>query len=69
MTFEELFKILNANIGKRLRITFSDGVAQTVEITSVDEEGFVHSGPDGVDRDAFWTRFEDVSVTEQENSN
>jgi hypothetical protein len=40
-----------------------------VEISSVDEEGFLHSGPDGSDPDGFWTRFEGVTLIEPESSN
>ena len=67
MTPEEIANTLNAYIGKRLRITFDDAVVQSVEISSVDEEGFLHSGPDGSDPDGFWTRFEGVVSIEQEN--
>jgi hypothetical protein len=64
MTPKEIIEILNANIGKKLRIAFSDGVIQSVEISSVDDEGFLHSGPDGGDPQAFWTRFEDITFIE-----
>ncbi len=64
MTPKEIIEILNANIGKKLRITFSDGVIQFVEISSVDDEGFLHSGPDGGNPQAFWTRFESVTLIE-----
>jgi hypothetical protein len=69
MTATEIFDVLNANIRKRVRVTFDDGVVQSVEISSVDEEGFLHSGPDGTNPDGFWTRFEGVTLVEPENSN
>jgi hypothetical protein len=64
MTRKEVTDILQANIRKRLRITFDDGVVQSVEVSSVDDEGFLHSGPDGGDPQAFWTRFENVTLIE-----
>jgi hypothetical protein len=69
MTPTEILDVLNANIGKRVRVTFDDGVVQSVEISSVDEEGFLHSGPDRTDPNDFWTRFEGVTLVEPENSN
>jgi hypothetical protein len=64
MTPKEIADALRVNIGKRLRITFSDGIVQCVDVGSVDEEGFVHSGPNGDQPDNFWTRFEDVMLVE-----
>lgn len=61
MTPKEVESFLRAHIGHTLRVTFSDGVIQSVDINSVDEEGFLHSGPDGENPDGFWTRFEGVS--------
>ena len=61
MTPKEVESFLRAHIGQRLRVTFSDGVIQSVDIDSVDEEGFLHSGPDGENPQSFWTRFEGVS--------
>jgi hypothetical protein len=69
MTAAEILDALNANVGKRVRVTFDDGIVQSVEISSVDEEGFLHSGPDGSDPDGFWTRFEGVTFVEPEISN
>jgi hypothetical protein len=69
MTATEILDALNANVGKRVRVTFDDGIVQSVEISSVDEEGFLHSGPDGTDPHGFWTRFEDVTLVEPEISN
>jgi hypothetical protein len=69
MTATEILDALKANIGKRVRVTFDDGIVQSVDISSVDEEGFLHSGPDGIDPHGFWTRFEGVTLVERENSN
>ena len=60
MTGEEIAKILRENSGKRLRVTFTDGLVEAVLIGTVDAEGFVHSGPDGESPEGFWTRFEAV---------
>jgi hypothetical protein len=66
MTAAEIMDALNTNIRKRVRVTFGDGVVQSVEIGSVDEEGFLHSGPDGSGPNDFWTRFESVALVEPE---
>jgi hypothetical protein len=66
MRSEEIVSALNANIGKRVRVTFGDGLVQHVIIDSVDKEGFLHSGPDGENAQGFWTRFEDVTLLEPE---
>ena len=65
MTATEILDALKANIGKRVRVTFDDGIVQSVDISSVDEEGFLHSGPDGIDPHGFWTRFEGVTLVER----
>jgi hypothetical protein len=36
---DEVAAILKANDGKRVRVTFVDGVTQSVDISSVDDEG------------------------------
>jgi hypothetical protein len=69
MTPEEIVDVLRANTGKRLRVTFLDGVVESVVIGSVDAEGFVHSGPNVEFPEGFWTRLEDVRLLETENSN
>jgi hypothetical protein len=58
--------VLRANTEKFLRVTFRDGVVQSVLIGSVDAEGFVHSGPNGESPQGFWTRLEDVTLLETE---
>jgi hypothetical protein len=64
MTPTEVADALQKNIDKRLRITFDDGIIQSVSVHSVDQEGFLHSGPDGTDPTQFWTRFEGVKLIE-----
>jgi hypothetical protein len=49
-----------------MRVTFSDGVLQTVIIGTTDDEGFLHRTADGADPQIFWTRFEDVNMLEAE---
>jgi hypothetical protein len=60
MTPKEVERVLRAHQGKRVRITFDDGVIHTVDIHSVDDEGFLHSGPNGVEPAHYWTRFDSV---------
>ena len=69
MTPQEIMEVLRANTGKRLRVTFEDGMVESVTIDSVDDKGFVHSGPDGENSQGFWTRFEFVKLLEQDTSN
>jgi len=68
MNSDEIRRLLEARIGRRVRIEFSDGVTQAVDVGSVDDEGFLHSGPDGGDPRHFWTRFESVKSLKQESS-
>jgi hypothetical protein len=60
MKTDEIAGILKTFQGKRVRVEFSDGVTQDVDVASIDVEGFCHSGPDGEKPNAFWTRFENV---------
>lgn len=60
MTPQEVEAMLHAHEGKRVRITFLDGVVQTVDIHSVDDEGFLHSGANGAEPACYWTRFDGV---------
>ena len=66
MSPEQIVHVLRANTEKFLRVTFRDGVVQSVLIGSVDAEGFVHSGPNGESPQGFWTRLEDVTLLETE---
>jgi len=52
-----------------MRVTFSDGVVQTVIIGTTDDEGFLHRDSDGEDSQLFWTRFEDVNTLEMPGLN
>ena len=54
----------NALTRGRVRVTFVDGVLQRVDIAGVDDEGFVHSGPDGANPRGYWTPFESVTRVE-----
>jgi hypothetical protein len=67
MPSEKITSTLRASQGKRVRLTFADEVVQTVVVGSVDDEGFLHSGPDCADPYAFWTRFEEVKLLEPGN--
>ena len=60
MNSGEIVALLQANVDKQVRVTFDDGVVQNVIVHSVDQEGFVHSGPNGAEAMGYWTRFESV---------
>ena len=62
MPNEKIISTLRSSLGKRVRLKFADEVVQTVVVGSVDDEGFLHSGPDLADAFAFWTRFEGVEL-------
>jgi hypothetical protein len=66
---EEIINSLRASSGKLMRVTFSDGVVQTVIIGTTDDEGFLHRNCDGEDSQIFWTRFEDVNTLEMPGLN
>jgi hypothetical protein len=73
MTSEEVKAALLANQGRRVRITYDDGVVEPADVHSVDDEGFVHSRPDhdgprsvrptmvSIPEDYWWTRFDSVT--------
>jgi hypothetical protein len=65
MTRDEIRAIVEASGGRRLRITFSDGVTQSVDVADVDDEGVLHSGPDGGEPKGCWTRIESVVAIER----
>jgi hypothetical protein len=62
VTLAEIIEFLRAQEGKRVLVTWSDGVSQRVDINAVDDEGFLHSGPEGIEQRDWWTRFEDVKA-------
>jgi hypothetical protein len=64
VTPQEVATVLRAHVGKRVRLTFDDGVVQSVDVGSVDDEGVLHSGPDGVEPKYYWTRFEAILQVE-----
>jgi len=49
MSPEEVRQALLQNLEKRVRITFGDDVIQFVDVNSVDDEGVLHSRPNGID--------------------
>lgn len=65
MTPQEARDVLVRNVNKRVRISFFDGVVQNVDVSSVDDEGFVHSGADGENPTGYWTRFESVTRVDE----
>lgn len=64
MATDTAVQLLRTNVSKRVRVTFTDGVTQLIDIDWVDDEGFGHSGPSGIDPKGYWTRFEDVAKLE-----
>jgi hypothetical protein len=64
METKKIISSLRASSGRPMRVTFSDGVVQTVIIGPIDDEGFLHCG--GADPQVFWTRFENVDALEAE---
>ncbi len=61
MTPDEVRAAVRANADKRVRPTYSDGVIELVDLHGGgDDEGFLHSGPDGIDPTHWWTRFDSV---------
>jgi hypothetical protein len=61
---DKIINSLRASAGKLMRVTFSDGVMQTVIIGTTDDKGFLHRDAKGADPQIFWTRFEDVNALE-----
>ena len=64
MTTAEVIEFLRDHQGRRVLVRWRDGESQQVDINGVDEEGFLHSGPDGIEQRTWWTRFEDVAGVE-----
>lgn len=60
MTRGEVEDFLRTHEDKRVRITWQDGESQVVQINAVDQDGVLHSGPDGIEQRFYWTRFESV---------
>jgi len=57
MTRDEVMNRLAEFKKGRIRITYSDGVVESVDIHSIDEDGILHSGPDGKEPARWWTHF------------
>ena len=66
MTRDEIIAVVEVSSSRRLRITFADGVTQSVDVAAVDDEGILHSGPDGSEPKGFWTRFESIVAIERD---
>lgn len=64
MAANDVRTALQVNAGRRVRITFADGVVWSVDVQAVDDEGFLHSGPDGADPAHYWTRFDSAILVE-----
>jgi hypothetical protein len=60
MTQDEIRAVLLAKEGKRVRITFVGGAVEEVDVHSVDDEGVLHSGRDGVEPAGWWTRLDAI---------
>jgi hypothetical protein len=46
MAPDDADRIFRASVGKRIRIIFTDGFCESVEVNWVDDEGFGYSGPE-----------------------
>ena len=46
MPSDEVQRIVRASVDKRVRVVFIDGLAESVDVSCVDDEGFVYSGPE-----------------------
>ena len=75
MPWDEVQRVAHASVGKRVRLVFTDALAESVDIVCVDDEGFVYSGPEPseyarnwelVNRNPaqYWTRFQAVASIE-----
>lgn len=63
MSREEVIRALEANVDKRVLITFLDGEMQLVTVVNFDAEGFVNKIGD----EFFWATFEDVFEVQPES--
>ena len=64
MKGNEVERELRKHEGRRVRITCDDGWTAAVDIRSVDDEGVLHSGPDGEEPAHYWTRFASITRVE-----
>jgi hypothetical protein len=58
MAADEAERALRITIGKQVRIVWTDAMCKSVRVESVDDEGFLYSGPDS---EAYARNFELVS--------
>ncbi len=67
--------VLRASVGKRIRIVFTDGLGESVQVEWVDDEGFGYSGPEpstyarnyelvAPNPTRYWTPFEAIASIE-----
>ena len=47
LTTDDVKEVLRANEGRRVRLTWDDAETKSVVIAAVDDEGVLHSGPNG----------------------
>ena len=65
MTQKEIIDVIEKSVGKKVRITFGNGVVESVEVgCGFDGEGFLCSGPEGGDPQAYWVRIDEVTHIE-----
>jgi hypothetical protein len=61
MTTWEILELLNANVGRIVRIAWDDGEIEDVTVISVDNEGFVYDGVPPDPKTPYWNRAEEVT--------
>ena len=64
LTVDGVKEALRANEGKRVRLTWDDAETWSVDIAAVDDEGVLHSGPNGDEPANWWTRFDSIVSVE-----
>jgi hypothetical protein len=64
LTSNEVAAVLRANDGNSVHVTYDDGTVEVVDVAGVDNEGFLHSWPEGIEPRGWWTRFESVKLVE-----
>jgi hypothetical protein len=68
MTRDEVVRTLRERVGRRVRVTFADGDVLRVDVAAVDDEGFLHSGPDSEHPAFHWTPFESIALVQPDAS-
>jgi len=64
---DEIQSVVKANVGKKVRVVWNDRIIQWVDVASCDDEGFMHSGPDGENPSTYFTRFDTVERIDSAN--